>query len=41
MVFFRERYAPFVFHLEFFLKSKITRKGSKAEFMQKLYLVLL
>ena len=38
---FRERYGPFVFHLEFFLKFKIALKGSKAEFMQKSYLVLL
>ena len=37
--FFRKRYAPFVFHLEFFLKCKIARKRSKAEFMQKLYFV--
>ena len=34
-LFFRERYAPFVFHLKFFHGCKIARKGSKAEFMQK------
>ena len=32
--FFRERYAPFVFHLECFVKCKIGLKESKAEFMQ-------
>ena len=31
---FTERYAPFVLHLEIFLKCKLTLKGSKADFMQ-------
>ena len=39
--YFRERYAPFVFHLRFFLKCKTGLKRSKAEFIQKSYLVLL
>ena len=37
----RERYAPFVLHLEFFLTCKIGLKRSKAEFMQTSCLVLL
>ena len=39
--FVTEKYAPFVLHLEFSVKCKISIKESKAEFMQKGYLVLM
>ena len=36
-----EKYAPFVLHLELFLKCEIDLKGTKDEIMQELCLALL